>query len=340
MPTVWERGPGLKRETVEIAEGIRKLQFEIPYTVQPVNIYLLEGEPVTLLDTGPIMEEVTESIPRTLSQLGYPPSSIERIIITHHHPDHMGLAARFKAAGGAEVVCHRLGLDPVGRYREEAVRLREYLIGMSPLMGLDRDLVKSTALTSSQWDVVAEGVAVDRPVLDGDLLEGNPFELEVIHTPGHSIDHICLYLREAKLLFTGDMLLNTITPNPDMYPPWQSEQRSGLPDYIRSLGKLRDLDVCLALPGHGDCIADFRGRVDEVLAHHQERLRFMESALGDGEKTVIQLTFDMLADIEAEVTVENIFLGMREVFGHLVILEDSGRIASELRGEAAYYHVK
>ncbi len=329
----------MKREIVDITGGIRKLHFEIPYTVQPVNLYLIEGEPVTLIDTGPIMEEVTETIPRTLSELGHPPASIQRIIVTHHHPDHMGLAARFKAEGGAEVVCHRLGLGPVGSYREEAVRLREYLIGMSPLMGLDRELVKTTALTSSQWDVVAEGVAVDRPVEEGDILEGEPFDLEVIHTPGHSIDHICLYLRAQKLLFTGDMLLNTITPNPDMYPPWQSEQRSGLPDYIRSLEKLRGLDVRLALPGHGDCIEDFSRRVEEVLAHHDERLRFIEGALGDGEKTVIELTFDMLADIEAENTVENIFLGMREVFGHLVILESERRVGSELRGETAYYSV-
>jgi glyoxylase-like metal-dependent hydrolase (beta-lactamase superfamily II) len=197
--------------------------------------------------------------------------------------------------------------------------------------------VKSTVSTSAQWDEVAEPVTVDRPVEDGDILEGEPFDLEVIHTPGHSIDHICLYLRAEKLLFTGDMLLNTITPNPDMYPPWQSEERSGLPDYIRSLAGLRGLDVRLALPGHGDCIEDFRGRVDEVLAHHEERLRFLKGALGNEEKTVIQLTFDMLAQIEAEITVENIFLGMREVFGHLVILEEKGGIASEIRGETAYY---
>ena len=328
---------GLRREIVQIIEGVHKLQFEIPYGVQPVNMDLVEGEPLTLIDTGPIMDEVSETIPRTLTELGFPPSSLERIIITHHHPDHMGLAARFKAASGAQVVCHRLGLEPVGDYWAESVRLREYLVGQSPFMGLDREMVKSTLSTSYQWDNVAEPVEVDRPVEDGDVLPGDPHDLEVIHTPGHSIDHICLYLRSERLLFTGDMLLNTITPNPDMYPPWQSEERSGLPDYIRSLEKLRGMDVRLALPGHGACVEEFASRVEEVLSHHEQRLLFLLGALGGEEKTVIQLTFEMLEQIEAEPSVENIFLGMREVFGHLVILESRGAVARDMRGETAYY---
>jgi glyoxylase-like metal-dependent hydrolase (beta-lactamase superfamily II) len=328
---------GLKREIEQIIEGVHKLQFEIPYSVQPVNMYLLEGEPLTLIDTGPIMDEVSETIPRTLAELGFPPSSIERIIITHHHPDHMGLAARFKEVSGGEIVCHRSGLETVGDYWAESLRLREYLVGMSPFLGLDLAMVRSALSTSYQWDDVAEPVGVDRLVEDGDILAGDPYELEVMHTPGHSIDHICLFLRQEGLLFTGDMLLNSITPNPDMYPPWQSEEQSGLPDYIRSLQKIRGLEVRVALPGHGVCVHDFAGRVDEVLSHHEERLLYLLGALGGDEKTVIQLTFEMLEHIEAEPTVENIFLGMREVFGHLVILEQNDSVSHDMREETAYF---
>lgn len=329
---------GLKREITTIVDGVHKLQFEIPYSVQPVNMYLVEGEPLTLIDTGPIMEEVSETIPATLAELGHPPSSIERIIITHHHPDHMGLASRFKDASGGEVVCHRMGLGPVSDYWEESVRLREYLVGLSPFMGLDAEMVKSTLSTSYQWDDVAEPVSVDRQVEDGDLLAGQPYDLEVVYTPGHSIDHICLFLREKELLFTGDMLLNTITPNPDMYPPWQSEERSGLPDYVRSLEKIRELDIAVALPGHGASIEDFAARVDQVLIHHDERLSFLLGALGGEDMTVIQLTGELLTHIEAEPSVENVFLGMREVFGHLVILEQQGRVIHDVRNGTAYYH--
>lgn len=327
----------MEREISEVAEGIFRLQFEIPYSVQPVNIYLLAGRPVTLIDTGPIMEEVQDTIPETLSGIGYPPSSIERIVLTHGHPDHMGLAARIKAAGGGEVVCHSSGVATVSDYWGEFKRYQEYMVGQSPYMGLDRKLVSESFEASYQWNDVAEPVGVDSPVDEGDVLEGEGYTLEVIHTPGHSIEHICLYLPVERLLFSGDMLLNTITPNPDLYAPWQSPQRSGLPDYIRSLHRIRDIDARLALPGHGGVVEDLAARVDVILEHHRARLRFLEGLLGDRELTVIQMTLEMLEDINAASTVENVFLGMREVFGHLEILEAEGRVSREMRCEAAYY---
>ncbi len=327
----------MEREITEVAEGVYKLQFEIPYRVQPVNIYLLEGEPVTLVDAGPIMDEVKETIPRTLAELGHPPSAIERIVVTHSHPDHMGLAARFKAEGGGEVVCHTSGADSVGDYWGEFRRYQQYMVRESPYMGLDREMVASSFKASYQWNEVAEPVAVDRLVEDGETLPGRPHALRVIYTPGHSIDHICLYDPGERLLFSGDMLLGSITPNPDIYPPWQSESRSGLPDYIASLRKIRDIDARLALPGHGAVIEDLAARVDEVLRHHEQRLRFIAGLAEGREMTVMQMTFEMLDDIEAELTTENIFLGMREVFGHLEILEGEGRVSREMRGETAYY---
>lgn len=331
------KGRQMKRDVTEVTPGILKLQFEIPYNVQPVNMFLLKGTPLTLIDTGPIMDEVAETIPATLVGLGCPPSSIERIILTHHHPDHMGLAARFKGAGGAEVVCHRKGRELLGDYWHEFKRLQEYMIGESEYMGLDREMVAASFKASYQWNEVAEPVEIDRLVDDGDLLDSPDFPLEVIYTPGHCIDHICLFLKDEDLLFSGDMLLNTITPNPDIYPPWQSEARSGLPGYIESLKKVRELNAGRALPGHGDDIVNPAKRIDEVLQHHEERLKFVENLAEWQPLTVIQMTLEMLAAIEAEMNTENIFLGMREVFGHLEILESQGRVMREMRGEAAYY---
>ena len=322
----------------EVRSGVFHLQFEIPYNVQPVNIYLLAGSPVTLIDTGPIMQGVEETVFRLLGEAGFPPSSLERIIITHHHPDHMGLAGRLKARSAAEVVCHRLGEPMVRDYAGEARRLVDYLVGVSAYMGLDRNLVEATVKKTSDWSKVAEGVAVDRLLEDGNLLAGDPFTLRAIHTPGHCIDHLCMYLEEEKLLFTGDMLLSSITPNPDLYPPWQSYERSGLPGYLRSLEKISKLDVELALPGHGALILDFPGRVAVVLEHHRERMDYIAGVLRGRRMTVLELALDLLDFIGADRTPENIFLAMREVFGHLILLEREGRTAEMLDGETAFFY--
>lgn len=321
----------------EPADGVYGLRFDIPYNVQAVDIYLLDGSPRTLIDTGPIMPGVEEEVSRGLADLGFTFASIERIIITHHHPDHMGLAARFKEAGGAQVVCHRAGEAMVSDYAGQSRRLIDYLVGLSDYLGLDSELVRASIMKTEQWFDVAEPVEVDSLVEDGSLLEGKPYPLHVIHTPGHSIDHICLYLPEKALLFTGDMLMRTITPNPDIYPPWQSDERSGLPGYLRSLARLRELPALRAFPGHGQDVGNSHARIDEVLEHHRERLEFIRRRLEGQEATVLEMALQLLEFIGAEPNVENIFLAMREVFGHLVIMEERGSAFVTMRGKTAFY---
>lgn len=332
----------MKKELISsitrIVDGVHRLRFEMPFDVQPLNIYLVEGDPVTLIDAGPILEPVTEAIPRALEQAGFPVGTLGRIIITHHHPDHAGMAARLKSASGAEVVCHTLGRQTLTDYWEESDRYDRFMREILPYAGLDGEVLESTrGADTIDWKHVAEPVEVDATVEDGDMLGGEPYGLEVIHTPGHTIDHICLYQADLGLLFSGDMLLNSITPNPDIYPPWQSDQRSGLPDYVRSLGKLRGVEASVALPGHGARIGDIAARVDEVLLHHEERLHFLLGVLAEKEMTVLELALLLLKHIDYEPVRINVFLAMREVFGHLEILEARGNVIRDMRGETAYY---
>jgi glyoxylase-like metal-dependent hydrolase (beta-lactamase superfamily II) len=328
----------LRNSVDKITEGVYRLRFELPFDVQPLNLYLVEGDPVTLIDAGPIMDPVTEAIPRALEQAGSSVRSLGRIIITHHHPDHAGMAARLKAASGAEVVCHELGRETLTEYWSETDRYNRFMREILPYAGVDRDIMDSEGGSGGiDWKYVAEPVAVDTSVGDGDILAGDPYGLRVIHTPGHTIDHVCLYQADLGLLFSGDMLLNSITPNPDIYPPWQSDERSGLPDYVESLGKLRGIEADLALPGHGARIVDIDARVDEVLVNHEERLVFLRGALEEKEMTVLQLALVLLDHINYEPKGVNVFLAMREVFGHLEILEGRGAVARDMRGETAYY---
>jgi len=86
-------------EISQVVAGIFKIELGMPYSMNHVNVYLIEGSPLTLIDTGPIMEGVEDALHRSLEATGYDAARLERIIVTHSHPDHMGLAARLKAAG-------------------------------------------------------------------------------------------------------------------------------------------------------------------------------------------------------------------------------------------------
>jgi glyoxylase-like metal-dependent hydrolase (beta-lactamase superfamily II) len=321
----------------EIAGGVFGLQFEMPFSVQAINVYVLSGDPVTLVDTGPLLADIPDALYAALDEVGHPVGSLGQIIVTHHHPDHMGLAARLKSASGARVVCHKLGSGILSEYRDQSVMLRDYLISLAPFVGLDPEQARESFLKSGDWDAAVEPVAVDETVDDGDIVRAGSRDLRVVYTPGHTIDHICLYDPEERLMFTGDMLLQSITPNPDIYPPWLSEKSSGLPDYIESLHKIRSLDTSIAMPGHGKSITDFESRIDEVLLHHEERLQFLRDDIRDEEKTVLQLAIVLLTHIKADMSGVSIFLAMREVFGHLVILEQGGKVKMEVRNGTAYY---
>lgn len=321
----------------EIRDGVLSLQFEMPYGVQAINVYVLSGDPVTLVDTGPILGDIPGALYAALDEVGQPVGTLDQIVITHHHPDHMGLASRLKSASGARVVCHELGGGIISDLHAQGGRLRDYLIGLAPFMGLDPERARSSLFKPSEWDAAAEPVTPDETVTDGDVIRAGSRDLRVVHTPGHTIDHICLYDPGERLMFTGDMLLQSITPNPDIYPPWLSDKSSGLPDYIGSLHRIRKIDTSIALPGHGTTITDFESRIDEVLLHHEERLEFLREDVVDEEKTIFQLALVLLTSIDAEKTGVNVFLAMREVFGHLVILEQSGRMRMELREGTAWY---
>jgi glyoxylase-like metal-dependent hydrolase (beta-lactamase superfamily II) len=321
----------------EIADGVFDLQFEMPSGVQAINVYLLAGDPVTVVDTGPILAGIPDALYRALEEVGQPVETLSQIIVSHSHPDHMGLAARLKSASGARVVCHRLAGEVLSDYHNQSLRLRDYLLGLSPFVGIDLEQARDSLFKPSEWNAAVEPVAVDRTVDDGDVVRAGSRDVRVVHTPGHTIDHICLYDPEERLMFTGDMLLQSITPNPDIYPPWLSQKPSGLPDYIDSLHKIRDIETALALPGHGDLITDFQFRIDEVLLHHRERLEFLRRDITDEEKTVLQLAMVLLTHIDMELSGINVFLAMREVFGHLVILEREGKVKMELRDGTAYY---
>ncbi|MBR9981372.1 MAG: MBL fold metallo-hydrolase [Desulfatitalea sp.] len=250
--------------------GIHRLQLPlVDSPLKYVSAYLLPSpDGHLLIDTGWKTPDSRASLLQQLDVLGVRPAQITRVLITHGHIDHYGLAAAVLDQSDAQLIMHALEEKLIAlRYGDTHQYLQQ-----------THALLKSAG--APQWLIADAGQLVDRfahlvghatphiRLQGGESLRHGNFTLEVIWTPGHSPGHICLYEPTHKLFFSGDHVLPGITPNIGLYPQSGSNP---LGDYIASLKQVRDLDVQLMLPAHGPLVTGYRRRVNQILVHHERR---------------------------------------------------------------------
>ncbi|MGB9919387.1 MAG: MBL fold metallo-hydrolase [Moorellales bacterium] len=306
-----------------------RISLPTPFPVGPVNVYLLPGDPLTLIDAGPYLEEAWQTLREALRAQGFRVGSLRRILLTHSHPDHSGLARRLQEESGAEVYLHprehqKLGIE----YREEP----PWLLAC----GIPPELIQEAA-RSREWDSrFLQPLPAVRPLGEGDQIPGDGYCLRVLHTPGHSSGHLCFYDPNPGLMWCGDTLLEHITPNP-MVEPCRAEANGRTPSlslYLSTLNRLADLEVRQALPGHGAAITSPRERIRQMLAHHRQRSEEILAILrGAGRPlTPWQVALKLYSGLEGE----NIFLAASEVVAHLDALAKRG-LVREVGSEHTVY---
>jgi len=302
-----------------------------PFPVGPVNVYLAEGEPLTLVDVGPCYDPAREALEKALAGCGYRVADLQRIIITHAHADHCGLAAELRRASGAEVLSHAASLPWLGKSANTR-RLAFYAkvmcwsgVPVKKVVGLSR-----MRHSVERYD---EPVVPDGTLTDGETLQMGGEDWQVLHTPGHAGDLICLYQPHRRLLISSDHLLRDISSNPIIEPPAPSEtgRPRRLVEYMAQLRRVAALDVALALPGHGPPITDHRALIRERLAFHEERARRMLGVIGDDALTAHEIASALFSDLDPV----NYFLAISEIVGHLQWLEVEGRVRHDERGGIA-----
>ena len=316
-----------------IPDYLHTISLPTPFPVGPVNVYLAEGEPLTLVDAGPRYDPAREALEVALAGHGYRVADLRRIVLTHAHPDHCGLAAELARVSGAEVLTHATNLPWLAddasthslAFYGEVMRWAG--VPVEPLMGLAR-MQRST-------DRYAEPVTPDHTLADGDVLWLGGEDWQVLHTPGHAGGLICLYQPQRRLLISSDHLLRDISSNPLVEPPapGEAELPRRLVEYMAQLRRVAELDVALALPGHGLPITNHRALIRERLAFHEERSRRVLEALDDDTLTVHEIASALFPALDPI----NYFLAISEVIGHLQWLEVEGRVTCAERGGVAIW---
>jgi glyoxylase-like metal-dependent hydrolase (beta-lactamase superfamily II) len=308
----------------EIREDIYNIDIPIPHDLENINLYLFMGEEPALIDTGPYHPLLEQTVEGALRYAGV--RELARIFITHSHIDHHGMASRLRNLTGAQIVAHRAERPRIEHPRQRLSKEYKCYSSLSLALGFPEDISKSIFDLARLWIDLCEPCPLDVSLKGGETMRAGDRELEAIHTPGHTAGHLCFYEKEEGLLFTGDHLMRSITPNPELYCPPRYGHITGLRQFLRSLRLLERYDVRCAYPGHGQPIKQVKRRVKFNLLHHQRRLEKTEEAVREGCRTVWEVALRLFPQVKESSPDIDHFLALKEALGHLVILEEKGAV--------------
>lgn len=321
----------------ELAQkGIHLIPVYSPFPLGSTNVYLLAHEPLTLIDCGANQPQSLSSLEKGLAKVGFSLEDIQRVIITHEHPDHYGLVKAVVDRSGAKVYCHHRIKAVIEDFSSQREMRRAAYLSFLEESGVPEPLIEYVRKDTEKPAGLRSETAVDVSLQDGDVISCNNTPLQVLHTPGHSLgSSICLYDERQQILFTGDHLLKTITSNPMIEIPVGGSQAdyTSLIGYLASLEKIRQLEITLALPAHGDLISDHRQLITSLMDHHQQRKCQITRLISQEELTAYEISRRLFGDLHPL----EVFLGISEVLAHLEILQREQKLYSAKKGTIAYF---
>jgi glyoxylase-like metal-dependent hydrolase (beta-lactamase superfamily II) len=260
-----------------------------------------------------------------LEENGLSIADVRRVILTHKHIDHIGNAWRIQQESAAQILIHEHEMQSVGQVDPDGERFKELVRRRLDGWQVPRDaLPRDSSSSGRRWDIEScEPTALG----DGQRLSQGDGELEIIHTPGHTMGSICI--KHGPCLFSGDHVLRDISPN---VGGGDMRRQGMLGHYLGSLQRIVDeveSDVHVS-PGHGDPFIGLHPRCRELLEHHQERLNnVIEILQRDSDQTVYEIARQLFGEMKDY----HVVLGCAEAAAHLEYLEHEGRVTS---GEGRY----
>jgi glyoxylase-like metal-dependent hydrolase (beta-lactamase superfamily II) len=304
--------------------GIKVLRVPTPFQVGRVNCYLLEDDPLTLIDAGPNSGKALNELERQLEALGHSIEDVEKVVITHQHIDHLGLVDIVAQRSGAEVSAIDVVVPFVENFGEDADRDDREAAELMLRQGISEEVVTALRQVTGSFRAWGSKTKVTAPFADGDRLEFRDRSLEAMLRPGHSPSDTVFWDEDRKILIAADHLIKHISSNPLISRPLDgsSDRRQALVEYIASLQKTRELPAEIVLSGHGEPIENHRELIAERFALHQRRAGKLYSLISEEPRTGHGLAQELWGD----VAVTQAFLTLSEVIGHVDLLINAGYV--------------
>ena len=311
-----------------MADGIHRLAIPTPFAVGRVNLYLIDDDPLTLVDAGPNSGRALDELERGIDGLGHRLEDIGLILVTHQHIDHIGLVGIVARRSGAEVAAIDKLVPFMEHYGEHASAQDSFASQLMLRHGIAPDVVQALQSVSLAFRAWGARAAVRRELHDGDVVELRDRRLEVHFRPGHSPTDTVFDDPDSRRLLAADHLLAHISSNPLITrPPGHDgpspdERPQSLVIYLDSLRKTREMEVDLVLPGHGDPIDDHRRVIDERLELHAGRAEKIHALIAERPRTA----YEIAQALWGNIAVTQAYLTLSEVLGHTDLLLNAGRV--------------
>ena len=305
---------------IAASAGIHRLAVPTPFAVGRVNCYLIDDEPLTLIDTGPNSGKSLDELEQALATYGREIEDLELIVITHQHMDHLGLLEILARRSGAEVAALDLLAPYLANFRDNVVADDDYAQAIMRRHGIPPDLTTVLGAVGVAFRAFGSRGDVTRRLAEGEDLVLRDRTLRVLHRPGHSPSDTIFWDEQRQILVAGDHLLAHISSNPLISRPLDGDPDGPRPQalitYIDSMLATRELPAELVLTGHGDPITDHVAVIDERLRLHRRRAQKILHMLDGGPLTAYEIALEMWGN----VAVTQAYLTLSEVLGHLDLL--------------------
>ena len=307
---------------------MERIVLPTPFPVGPVNCWLLRGEPLTLVDAGPDTPAALAALELGLAGFELQVEDIELLLLTHQHSDHLGLAATIQGRSGCAVAMHAALVGYVRDVQAALAAEAAWEDGLLRLHGASPDRRQGfLEVVHGRQAYGGAGVAADRVLADGDVVEAGNRHLRVALRPGHSPTDTIFVDDATGLAIVADHLIAHISSNPLVHRPLAgpvdpAARSSSLAAYLESLALTAAEDLSSLHTGHGTIIDDHRPLIAERVRLHHQRAEQVHEALAGGPQTATELSVALWPSVPVSQT----FLTLCEALGALDLLEANDRV--------------
>ena len=301
--------------------AIHSVRLPLPFALDHINCYAINGrDGWWLIDAGLNTEPSRKAWQRFMDDNDIEGSDIKGIYLTHAHPDHFGAAGWLQEITGAPVFISAADAEEIVKaWRGFGRELTDEVMDLLYRNGLPshlthkatKDIIAVVPLTQPHptFSIIEPG----KNVLLGD------FQYTAVFTPGHSDGHLCYFNREYGVLFSGDHLLENISPNISLWPGGEPDP---LANFLESLNTNRSLPCKYVLPAHGATFDNMKLRISELEAHHNERLKSIKKYTTKGS-TVYEICGQLFGQEIKEIDLR---FAMTETLAHMMYLVYRGEL--------------